>query len=304
MKTLLVTGANGFLGRECVAQLRAAQYRVITTDLVGSVDLAGDLSDEGFCKTLPTVDTVVHCAAVQYVSKTLPTLGRHTYFERNNVVATTNLVNQYASPDVHFVNVGTSMMYRQTGRAQYGVEAPKGGEGVYSESKEKAWAVVSSRPGVNACVVPCIIAGRGREGLFRSFVGTMHRWGIVVIPGNGLHPIHMVHVADVAALIACVVNARTGGLFNAGGPEPLSISQWVDAIEVELKLKPVRRLHLPLVPLHALSRALRYVPLAREQLLMLKFPHVLDVKESIALGWCPQRTNVQIVAETARALVA
>jgi nucleoside-diphosphate-sugar epimerase len=114
----------------------------------------------------------------------------------------------------------------------------------------------------------------------------------------------MVHVEDAAALLARIVARKAAGIFNAGGPEPLSIGQWVDAIADELDALRVRRIRLPLAPVEWLSAASGYRLLAAEQLLLLRYGQVLDVSESLALGWKPRWNNAQIVRETARALLA
>jgi hypothetical protein len=44
--------------------------------------------------------------------------------------------------------------------------------------------------------------------------------------------------------------------------------------------------------------------LAAEQLLMLRYPHVLDVAQSLALGWRPRWDNTGILRETVRALIS
>ena len=50
MKKILITGANGFVGKELTALLKSEDYFVLTTDLKGEVDLIGDLSDSSFVK--------------------------------------------------------------------------------------------------------------------------------------------------------------------------------------------------------------------------------------------------------------
>ena len=42
---ILVTGAAGFLGTECVRRLRSSGHRVVTTDQRGVVEVTGDLTD-------------------------------------------------------------------------------------------------------------------------------------------------------------------------------------------------------------------------------------------------------------------
>ena len=122
----------------------------------------------------------------------------------------------------------------------------------------------------------------------------------MVFPGSGQHPVHMVHVNDVADLLALVVKQRAGGCFNAAAPGPLSITCWVGEIADELGVRKPRVIRLPLSPLHALAAATGYRLLAREQLLMLAQPHVLDAASSCALGWQPQFDNARIARDIGR----
>lgn len=297
---ILLTGAAGFLGTACQQVLRERDHELITTDRHGSVVHCGDLADPRFVGLLPDVDVVVHSAAVQYVSRDLPLLAREGYFNRNNVQAMHHLCERYRAHDVHFVNIGTSMMYRQCHAPSYGPESALQGQGVYSRSKLLAQREVESCFERWATVVPCIIGGRGREGLFRAFVQSILRRGSVTFPGRGEHPTHMVHVEDVAELVAIVVERRALGLFNAGALRPLSIVQWVDEIGKELGVEHVRVRRMPLGLVHAIAKLSGYRALAREQILMLGQPHVLDITRSIALGWTPRHDNVRIVRDIAR----
>jgi len=300
----LVTGGAGFLGRECLRQLRTEGIETISTDRAGAVDFAGDLSEPNFCATLPDADAVVHCAAVQYLSPDLPIFARQPYFRRNNVEATEQLARRYAGTATHFTFVGSSMMYEQNGAASYAPGSPMRAQGVYSASKLAAFEHVKRLANRWAAVLPCIIAGPGRGGLFGPFARSIARFGAAVFPGRGAHPVHMVHVEDAASLVVRVVAERASGIFNAAGPEPLSIGQWVDVIAAELGVRRARRVRLPLAPIAAASAATGYRLLAAEQLLMLRYPHVLDVGESLSLGWRPRWDNAQIVRGTARALLA
>jgi nucleoside-diphosphate-sugar epimerase len=300
---VLVTGGAGFLGRECIRQLRAEGIETISTDRSGEVAHRGDLADPGFCAALPNVDSVVHNAGVQYLSPDLPLLSRRAYFEHNNVRATANLAQRYAGTKAHFIYVGTSMMYR-VGEAVSSTKTPMLGQGAYSASKIAAWEKARALPNPSALMVPCIIAGPGRGGLFGPFARSIARFGAVVFPGEGTRPTHMVHVEDAVSLLVRIVARKATGIFNAASPEPLSIGQWADAIGEELGVRRVRRVRLPLAPVEWLAAASGYRLLAAEQLLLLRFGQVLEVSESLALGWKPRRSNAQIVRETARALLA
>lgn len=295
---VLITGASGFLGSECLKQFKDHDHKVITTDKTGKVDLTGDLSDAVFADSLPDVDVVVNCAAVQYVTKAIPFFAREKFFTINNVLSAKNLCERYRENNTHFVHVATSMMYRQTGQELYTTKSPMGGEGVYSRSKMAAQTYVEALPKV-ATVVPCIIGGKGREGLFSQFVSMMMKFGIVVFPGNGNHVVHMVHVLDVASLILRIAETQAVGIYNAAGPDPLSIRQWIDEIKSELGISRVIKLSIPLFPIKCLSKILGYRLLAREQLLMLELPHVLSIRESKAIGWEPVYSNSRIARDIA-----
>lgn len=299
---ILVTGGAGFLGRECIRQLSAAGFDALSTDRSGAVDFRGDLSDPEFCATLPDAEAVIHCAAVQYLSPDLPLFARQVYFRRNNAEATACLARRYSGQATHFIFVGSSMMYEQNGAASYAPQSPMRAQGVYSASKLAAFAQVQRLPNRWAAVLPCIVAGPGRGGLFLPFARSIARFGVAAFPGRGAHPVHMVHVEDAAGLLVRVVERRAAGIFNAASPGPLSIDQWVDVIAEEVGARRVRRARLPLAPIRAVSAATGYRLLAAEQLLMLRYPHVLDVAQSLALGWLPRWDNTGILRETVRAL--
>jgi nucleoside-diphosphate-sugar epimerase len=300
---ILVTGGAGFLGRECLRQLRAAGREVISTDRWGEVDFRGDLSDPAFCATLPDAEAVIHCAAVQYLSPDLPLFARQTYFRKNNTEATACLARRYSGQATHIVFIGSSMMYEQNGAASYAPASPMRAQGLYSASKLAAFEHVKRLPNRWAAVLPCIIAGPGRGGLFGPFARSIARFGAAVFPGRGAHPVHMVHVEDAASLVVQVLAQGVSGIFNAASPGPLSIEQWVDVIGEELGVRRARRIRLPLAPIRAVSAATGYRLLAAEQLLMLRYPHVLDLASSLALGWQPRWDNRGILRETVRALL-
>lgn len=302
MKVLL-TGGAGFLAGAVARVLGARGHELVTVDRRGSVDMVMDLADPAAVGRLPEVDSVIHCAAVQYVAADeLPLLGRRDYFFRNNTEVTRLLTERYAGADTHFLNISTSMVYHQSGRKEYGVDSPCLPQGHYSRSKVLAQEYVDAMPNPTATVIPCIIAGEGRGGLFESLLKSIARWKAVVIPGRGDHPIHVVHVEDCASLVALVAEKRLEGRYNAASRDPLSIDRWIAEIEDECGLPPTRRIRLPLGPIALINSLLGEIPIPRERLLMLKYPHVLSVHESLAAGWEPQWTNARIVRQTTKAL--
>jgi nucleoside-diphosphate-sugar epimerase len=299
---ILITGGAGFLGGECAIQFIERGHDVFTTDKTGRVDILGDLSNSAFVDSLPDADVVVNCAAVQYVTKDIPLFSREEFFYRNNVQSAENLARRYSRSPTHFVHIGTSMMYEQTGQEHYTTKSPMKGEGVYSRSKLLAQRHLEKLPTL-ATVIPCIIGGKGREGLFNNFVKMMVKFGTVTFPGQGMHKLHMVHVVDVASLIVIIAEAGKTGIYNAAAPHPLSIRQWIDEIENELGIHRVKIISLPLLPIKLISQMTFYRLLAREQLIMLKKPHVLSTVETEKLGWKPKFSNSKIARDIAHSII-
>lgn len=300
---ILLTGAAGFVGAACLRSMQELGWDVVTTDRGGSVMLVGDLADAQFCDTLPEVDAVVHCAAVQYVTREMPFLRRQRWFQQNNVVATQRLCDRYRRyPATYLLNIGTSMMYAQTGAGEYSTHRPFAAQGAYSESKLAAYRAVGALPNPKVTVIPCIVGGAGRQGLFVGFVNSIKRFGGVPIPGGGIHKTAMVHVEDLARLVVLALRKRPTGLLNAAAPYPLSPRDWVYEVAAALGLPKPMIWDVPLAPLRLASILSGYRLLAREQLLMLAQSHTLDTSDSMALGWKPEHDNAKIVRDIAKAI--
>ena len=300
MKKILITGSSGFLGSGLVKYLKLyKKYEIYTLDLYGSAKILGDLSVTSFVDSLPDFDVIVHCAAVQYVTDKKPFFFRKKWFFINNVKATENLINRYKNTDTFFIHIGTSMQYHQNGEKYYQTTSPMFSQGLYSWSKLLAQKVVDNSNIRSATIIPCIIGGKGREGLFKGFVRSIKNWKIAFVPGRGNNKISIVHVNDVISLIKVVLEKKATGYFNAASEDALSITGWVNIIKKSLKIKKVSILFVPYLPLYLLSRIFLFRVLAEEQLIMLKMPHVLNIDKSKGIGWKPKFKSRDIVEDIA-----
>lgn len=287
---VLVTGANGFLGKVICEQLRSESINLITTDKVGNnIDYVGDLSDEKFVNSLPDVGIILHLASVQYVTPNLPFFFRHSFFIKNNVHAAKNLVNRYEGQLEYFLNVSTSMLYEQKPISPYAVTATKKPSGIYSQTKLMALELLQSIKAKNqANIYPCIILGKGREGLFRGFIERINHYKLVILPGKCEHKTAVVHVDDVANTIVQLLNKRAQGDFNVMASKALSIKQWVEEIESCLNKKAKYRITIPLWLIKIIAFLTAYRFLAKEQVLMLEYPHSLDIDKNYNLDIAPK----------------
>jgi nucleoside-diphosphate-sugar epimerase len=299
MKRILITGASGFLGSHLSLYLNKfkSDYKIITTDKTGAVDLLGNLSDFNFVKKLGSYDIVIHCAGVQYVTKYKPLFFRKKWFYLNNVKTAENLKSHFLGTGTFFILIGTSMQYFQDGSYSYSPLSQMKSQGSYSWSKLKAFNLLSSSDLPLATVIPCVIGGNGRGGLFTNFIKTIFFWKIAIIPGKGANNISIVHVSDLVRLIEIIARKKVQGVFNAAADDALKIIDWVKIIESYLKIKKTRIIKLPLLPVIFLSKILFYRFLAQEQLLMLSIPHVLNIQSSKKIGWKPKYKSGLVIKD-------
>jgi nucleoside-diphosphate-sugar epimerase len=296
MNKILVTGANGLVG-STLKRLLDNKWEILTTDLIGDVDFRGDLKDRDFVNSLPEVDCIINCAAVQYLTPNIPFFKRRKYFYDNNVLAIKNLNKKYGNSIKFFIQFGSSMMYKKKLDGQYNAINDYASNGVYSDSKCQAYKESKKLKCPFAFIIPSIIAGSGRKGFFSIVVKMINHFRIVIMPGACSHATGVVHVDDVCNLVMKVLAARAEGIFNADSGERASISEWVDLISKKLN-KKIFKVKIPLILFKCIGFLSSYRFIAKEQLMILEYPQYLDLRESQAIGWQPAKSIEKILADT------
>ena len=298
MNRVLVTGANGLVGSNLRALLSLQnKLEVFTTDLIGDVNFLGDLKDPGFVNSLPEVDSIINCAAVQYLTPKIPLFKRKKYFYENNVLPIKNLYTRYGTSISFFINFGSSMMYKKNHNGFYNIMSGFDSNGIYSDSKCQAYEESKKLKCPSAFIIPSIIAGSGRKGFFSLIAAMISRYRIVIMPGECTHATGMVHVDDVCSLVIKILASRTEGIFNADSGEQASISEWVDIISHKLN-KKIIKIKIPLIIFKLIGFLTFYRFIAKEQLIILGYPQFLNLQESKAIGWQPTKSIEEILEET------
>ena len=117
MKTVLISGATGFLGKKLLVELSSTNYRIVALyrfevpNLLRSVPniewIMADLADSAVDLDVPyKIDTVVHLAGA--------TLGggkNESTFFRSNEIATFNLLNQLSGKCSNFIYASSQVVY-------------------------------------------------------------------------------------------------------------------------------------------------------------------------------------------------
>jgi nucleoside-diphosphate-sugar epimerase len=258
VKTVLVTGAAGSLGRLVVDELRG-RHRVralvhrsaAVADEVAQADLA---SGAGLEAAVDGVQAVVHLAGVTHAR-------RAARYDLVNDVGTRNLVEAAAKAGVErFVHVST--------------RAIDDAGGAYSRSKSRAEAHVRSA-GFDWVIVRVgeVYGIDSNEGV-DALVAAARAGRPVFVVGRGGHELCPLHGLDAAAAVAAAVDAgkASGKVYTVGGT-CLTVAEFVDACLAAFGSRSrVVRVPEPVVAILSRLAAVVPLPLVPDQLARLQAP--------------------------------
>ncbi len=247
---VLVTGANGFVGRHVVPALAARGHKVRA--LVrpgartegslpeGAERVFGDVTvPESLPAALSDVDAVVHLAGVTRAS-------RASRYRRVNVEGTRALADACVGRGLRRLVYLSSLSAQGPSRPgaphrEAGCEAPID---AYGESKLAAERVLAERRGDLPITVlrPALLYGPGARAIL-ELARLVQRRVAPVVPQMELS---LLHVRDLAELVATVVgrdDAPFGPYFVSDG-EPHTVEAVVAALERLVGVAPAMRLKL------------------------------------------------------------
>lgn len=263
---ILVTGANGFVGRNLCDELRhrSIAFRAVSRDGANATSAIGDISSNtDWSATLAGVDTVVHLAARVHVMSETET-DPLAAFRAMNVDATLNLARQArafgARRFVFVSSIKVNGERTKAGRPFRADDAPAP-EDAYGQSKAEAEIELLSmarETGLEAVIIrPPLVYGPGVGANFRLLM----RWAGSGLPSpfgacqNKRSLIFVDNLVDL--LIKAITSAKAAGqIFLASDGEDLSTAQlfWKLA-----QLQGKTGLHMPIPPvlMHTVAAALR-----------------------------------------------
>lgn len=312
---VVVTGGEGFLGREVISQLVAQGITDIrSVDLVanpkplpdGARFFEADLRTADLTEAFKGAKTVLNLAACQYHTP----LAKSTYdlpFFEVNVDAMKRVIAaaEKAGAERH-VFVSTNMVYGLPQQLPLPENHPTDPFGPYGQSKLKAEAAVkaSHDGGLDSAIVrPGLIIGPGRTGV----VARVFDWILANKPiwlvGNGKNRYEMMHVADVASLVLAAGAHRGWGIYNCRAKEVPTMRGWMEAV-IEKAGSRSKIVGIPGGPLKVAFRALETVrlsPLRKDQYLIADRDYYMSsgVAEK-ELGWTPKWTGLDAIMDTFR----
>ena len=316
---ILVTGANGFLGKALVNRLRAEireplrllVRRPPSTPPPDDVQLAyGDLGNPAVVdRAMRGIDIVFHVGAAMK--------GGRFEFHSGTIWGTRNVVDACEQHRVHrLVYVSSLSVLDHAGHGE-GVPVNESSpyepfpqqRGLYTKSKLEAEKIVLDAVAagrIQAVVLrPGQIYGPGAEKVPPSgTIGLAGRWLVV---GSGTHHVPLVYIENVvdALLLAARRELPNGAIFQLVDPLGITQREYVDA--VRRAGEPVRAWYVPAWLLNfvgagveLLGKALkRSVPLTpyRVRSITPLWPCDCTAAHTV-LGWNPRVTIQQGIAET------
>jgi len=284
MSTILVTGANGFVGRHVVLRLLATGHRVVglVRDAEGAEALLAVLSDE----QRPGL-TIRHGDVTR--PETLPAA-------LDGVEAVVHLVaiprDWRGGADLRLVNTeGTRFVVEAMRSARVRRLVHVGALGVaddpalhYASSKAKGEAIVRASGMDWTILKPSLQFGPG-DGFFNVIAGLVRiAPGVVPVPGRGDARFQPIHVDDVARVVAAAIAdpSTIGGVFELGGPRYWTYREITQEVLSALgKRRLIVPMPVPLIRLVAGTAEMVHLPfpVATDQLRQLRLDNIgsLDV---------------------------
>lgn len=264
---VFVTGGTGFVGREVVRQLSAAEHHVVALVRHGSEEKlprvatvethVGDVTDpESFHDGLRGCDAVIHLVGI---IRAFPDRG--VTFERLHVEATQNVLNAAAAAGVkRFLHMSAN-------------GARPDSEIDYQRTKWEAEEAVR-RPGLDWTIFrPTLIFGAGGD-FMETLADLVRRLPIVPVFGDGQYRIQPVAVEQVAETYVKALDKEDAidKTYLLGGGESYTYDEILDLIGHALGKEPVHKVHqpIPLVkPIVSMLEGFEKFPITEDQLAML-----------------------------------
>jgi len=295
MRTVLVTGAGGFIGAHLVQRLVSLGMEVRALDLrpqirTGSGDQVPvhqvDICDgAALAPLLEGVDTVFHLASLHLEVGADPAA-----FDAVNVDAAANLVTLAEERGVRrFIHTSSVGVYGDAGRGlPLREDAAKHPESPYERSKLKGERAVLARARdarLELMVLrPAWVYGPGCPRTAKLLRGLEQRRFFYIGRGDNLrHPLYIDEMVD-AFILASDLSGLSGRIFNVGGPQIMPLRDMVETFARGARL-PVPTLHLPMALGHvagwaaelAFHAAGREPPLSRRSLAFFRSNNAWDL---------------------------
>ncbi|RHG36871.1 NAD-dependent epimerase/dehydratase family protein [Fusobacterium varium] len=234
-KTLMITGASGFIGTNFIERYKD-KYNIVPVDLL-------KVKPEEI--EFKNVDTVLHLAALVHQMNGAP---KEKYFEVNTEL--TRKVAEAAKKNKvkHFVFYSTVKVYGYDGdlyNHDFILNEHSSCNPVndpYGESKWEAEKILREMETDNfivSVIRPPMVYGKGVKGNMESLIKLVKR--VPILPFNYTkNRRSFVNIANLLYLTSLVIDKEREGIFLPLDERPLSLKEMIEGIEEGLKIKRIK----------------------------------------------------------------
>lgn len=247
MDKVLVTGANGLVGRSLIRLLRNSGFYVIATDYnpneelsISKMDVTNPVEIEEVFEYLEPGDCIIHLAALVGGK---PSEKRPQQYFWVNTMGTVNVLEAMRKKEINKIVFPSSW-------STYGTdiplpiteETPQDPQNPYAVSKVLAEQVIRlyRNYGIKSVIIrPPFIYGpeQTEKILIQEIVDILMEGGAFEIWGKGTHTREYVYVDDMAKIIrACILYEPENGseVFITSSGLPLSVNDIVEIVNNEI----------------------------------------------------------------------
>lgn len=224
MKSILLTGSNGFIGKYFISQY--GQLHKIST--------FSFLNDNFESLHVNNIDVVLHLSALVHQPK-----ASYEEFEQVNVLNTINLALKAKANGVkHFVFMSTIAVYGEEHCVLHEnlTCKPVGFYGMSKLKAEMALQKLQDEYFTVSIIRPPMVYGYNAPGNIKSLMRLIKK--IPVLPFLNINNQRsFVYVGNLCAMIESVIEAKKGGVFLACDDTPLSMTQLIELIAQSMEKK-------------------------------------------------------------------
>ncbi len=270
-KTILITGAAGFIGSHAAEALLARGHRVIGVDNFcdfydrswKELNLMGIAGSPGGAKLAVEEIDITDGAAINKLVKTTkphailhlaamagvrPSIEQPAYYARVNVEGTTHLLQAAVEHGVKkFVFASSSSVYGNLGRVPFSEEDPVAEPiSPYAATKRSGELICYTYWHLYKLPVFClrfftVFGPRQRPDLaIHKFTRLISRGKPVPVFGDGSTSRDYTFVEDiVAGILASLEKCDRYRIYNLGGSDPVTLSHLIESIEAAVGIKAI-----------------------------------------------------------------
>lgn len=313
--TILVTGADGFIGQTLCSLLQTAglDYRKALRrnhgqrtdappDTLSPIEVGDIGPDTDWNAGLKDVTSVVHLAARVHVFKK-PAARSLAEFRRVNTAGTKRLAQTAAKTGVRrFIYISTAKVNGETSGLRPFTESaaphPQDAYGISKWEAEQALGGIAHETGLEVVILrPPLVYGPGVKGNFLRLIGAVNKK--IPLPLAAVdNQRSLIYAANLAsAILSCLLQpAAAGQTYFVSDGEDVSTPELIRRLAAALSVPP----RLIPVPLAVLRPAGRILGMEETVSRITESLQVDSSKIRSQLGWIPPFSLAQGLAETVR----